>query len=414
MSFKVEGGSSYGQNKLTQFAHVVPRETLLSSFSPVNMIKNFVQKIGNSGYNPINQINNNQPGYNKLRFGAKEDVYDWKRALSNLYSYLEFLPKLDGFKFSSGNSGYSIIRHIHAYVSGIEQRFVVPKLLWRVNGSAGRVLDLGSGVGNNLPDIRDRFPFATIVEGDISPSALEIASRVYTKEPKIASSSDKRQIVRNVIEHNKRYFPNFMRHYKKMKDVEFKQLDATCIDLPDNSVDVVVMTETIEHIDPRLRPHVFKEIERVLIPGGFFIATMPNYSRSMLGLIKKRADLETRVPIWNAGHSHYKNRGAEYHVKAIKIEEEVKEAGFKMALVRGYNYLLAFFPTFITPYHLDGSIPQSVRLFMQTHSGYDGIGSTKGFRHGLGSFAFIAIKKKKKKIDEAGSAIHPSEESPSV
>lgn len=411
MRMRAEGNGFHYKPLISD--RLLQREMLSASRTPISVIRELARKVIASGYNPINQINNENPGHNKLRFGAKEDVFDWRRALSNLYSYLERLPTLDGFKFSSGHSGYSTIKHIHAYVSGIEQRFVVPKLLEKVRGSAGRVLDLGSGFGNNLPDIRDRFPFATIIEGDISVSALEIASRIYTREPRFTSSSDKRQVVHSIVEHNRRYFHNFAKYHKRIKDVEFKHLDAVQIELPNNSVDVVIMTETIEHIDPKHRSQVFKEIERVLIPGGCFIGTIPNYGRSLLGLIKCRADKETGVQIWNAGHSHYKNRGAEYLIKAINIENEIKDVGFKMALIRGYNYVLALFPEFITPYHLDGSIPQSVRVFMHSHSGFNTIGMTKGFRHALGSFAFIAIKRKKKDI-EADPAKPLSEGSPSV
>lgn len=58
------------------------------------------------------------------------------------------------------------------------------------------------------------------------------------------------------------------------KNVTFKQGDGVSIPLEDNSVDVVVSFETIEHIDDYVT--FMKEIKRVLKKDGTFILSTPN------------------------------------------------------------------------------------------------------------------------------------------
>ncbi len=58
------------------------------------------------------------------------------------------------------------------------------------------------------------------------------------------------------------------------KNVTFKQGDGVIIPLEDNSVDIVVSFETIEHIDKYVS--FMKEIKRVLKKDGIFILSTPN------------------------------------------------------------------------------------------------------------------------------------------
>src|SRR6202165_5378047 len=55
--------------------------------------------------------------------------------------------------------------------------------------------------------------------------------------------------------------------YADISNVRFEQGDCRALDLPDQSIDIVVSFETIEHID---RPEAFlREIKRILRPNGF-------------------------------------------------------------------------------------------------------------------------------------------------
>lgn len=59
-----------------------------------------------------------------------------------------------------------------------------------------------------------------------------------------------------------------------LSDVKYIKGDISTIDLPDNSVDVVISRAVLEHVlDPKA---VFKEISRILKPGGSFIFLAPN------------------------------------------------------------------------------------------------------------------------------------------
>lgn len=59
-----------------------------------------------------------------------------------------------------------------------------------------------------------------------------------------------------------------------LSDVQYIKGDISSIDLPDNSVDVVISRAVLEHVlDPDA---VFKEISRILKPGGSFIFLAPN------------------------------------------------------------------------------------------------------------------------------------------
>ena len=59
-------------------------------------------------------------------------------------------------------------------------------------------------------------------------------------------------------------------------DCEFAECDATSLCLADESVDVVVSFETLEHL--REQERFLKECRRVLRPGGIFLCSTPNRS----------------------------------------------------------------------------------------------------------------------------------------
>ena len=59
------------------------------------------------------------------------------------------------------------------------------------------------------------------------------------------------------------------------ENYKFLHGSADKIDFADNSMDVITMCEVIEHVPSELRSGVFKEIHRLLKPGGRLIVTTP-------------------------------------------------------------------------------------------------------------------------------------------
>ena len=107
-------------------------------------------------------------------------------------------------------------------------------------------------------------------------------------------------------------------HYS-LENLTFLQGDCCQIPIPDNSIDILVSFETLEHIDRHDK--FFSEIKRVLHPDGFAIISSPNKRQY------------TDIP-------HTINP---YHVKELYNEEflSLVSLHFKHTIYLGQNYLLS-------------------------------------------------------------------------
>jgi len=65
----------------------------------------------------------------------------------------------------------------------------------------------------------------------------------------------------------------------KAQGVDARQGYAQKMPFEDGSLDVVVASEVLEHIEPAVRTDVYREIARVLAPGGWFIGSVPYNER---------------------------------------------------------------------------------------------------------------------------------------
>jgi SAM-dependent methyltransferase len=87
--------------------------------------------------------------------------------------------------------------------------------------------------------------------------------------------------------------------YVQFPNVAFRQGSAIEIPLETGTCDTVVSWEVIEHIPKKTEPVMFREVHRVLRPGGVFYLSTPNRAiRSILG----------DPTYWMINHRHYSLR----------------------------------------------------------------------------------------------------------
>lgn len=81
-----------------------------------------------------------------------------------------------------------------------------------------------------------------------------------------------------------------------MKSGAHRYLQGSVLELPadDQSKDVYISFETIEHIQPGELPKYFAEVKRVLRPGGRFICSTPIYRGDKFGLLTRYHPFEFR------------------------------------------------------------------------------------------------------------------------
>ena len=68
--------------------------------------------------------------------------------------------------------------------------------------------------------------------------------------------------------------------------VEFRYGGAEAIDLPDASVDVVLMLKSLHHVPGRLMARALDEIHRVLVPGGLAYISEPVYAGAFNDILR--------------------------------------------------------------------------------------------------------------------------------
>ncbi len=130
-------------------------------------------------------------------------------------------------------------------------------------------------------------------------------------------------------------------------------LEATCIEdavsLPfaDNSFDVVTCLEVMEH---HFEPHaVAKEIARVLVPGGVFIATVPNVSHwkarvdiAVRGRFDPRGDELSVAEPWRDPHVRFFTPSSLANMLRANGFDSVDVTGRQTSIVRNFRGLSRF------------------------------------------------------------------------
>jgi SAM-dependent methyltransferase len=91
---------------------------------------------------------------------------------------------------------------------------------------------------------------------------------------------------------------------------------AAALPFPDESFDTVVCWEVLEHIPPDSEPTAFREIHRVLRPGGVLYLSTP-YASGIARLLDPAW--------WLIGHRHYRKRALAEFAGAAGLEVELLE-----------------------------------------------------------------------------------------
>lgn len=154
---------------------------------------------------------------------------------------------------------------------------------------SGRVLDLGTGRGDNLRDIVQRH---AAFGADVSVAALRSAREVA---PVVAC-------------------------------------DAAHLPFRDGAFGAVVCTEVLEHVDDP--PAVLGEAARVLAPSGALYVSTPNYANPA-GLHKLIADRRSGRHDWNPWGAH--RGGFEAFITGRKLWSAARR-WFELERVRGHDY----------------------------------------------------------------------------
>jgi SAM-dependent methyltransferase len=101
------------------------------------------------------------------------------------------------------------------------------------------LLDVGCNVGAWLSDCAGRYPSARLAGVEINPTALTVAK-------------------------------------ENVPTAELYHAGAEKLPFPDESFEFVTCMEVLEHLPADLRPAAFREMQRVLRPGGRLILTVPH------------------------------------------------------------------------------------------------------------------------------------------
>lgn len=178
--------------------------------------------------------------------------------------------------------------------------------------STWKVLDFGSGIGNNLPTLTQFF--SQIETADINPKTVSLL---------------------------KKNFPQLSHHLLKTNTLPFSS----------ESYDLIVATEVLEHIPDYAQ--IINQFYRLLRLKGYLIISTPNYF-NLAGVVKWYQDKKNNRRSWSPWGVH--QQGWEEPMTFWKLQKVLRKK-FKIKQLRGADLHLAWF--FVFP-----CFPQWLRHFL--------------------------------------------------
>ena len=230
-------------------------------------------------------------------------------ALAKIVYYLNIINVYLGGRECAKLRDCLLLAKLKAGQPPASDRFIeYPWLLENINITSGRLLDVGSTIGDRL--------YETL------PKSVEI----------------------NCLNLSAKKF----RH----EQIKFKRGDIRQTDYPDNSFDVVTCISTLEHIgvggrylsdhDPEGDAKAMREIKRILKPGGQLLATVPYGARDVLPINKlynkaKIADLFSGFEIISQEFKKF-NKNWNVWLKVSEAEaamtDMIKDNWYALALIK--------------------------------------------------------------------------------
>lgn len=161
-----------------------------------------------------------------------------------------------------------------------------------IDNNPKAVLDVGCASGWLLFEIAKNYPKAQCTGIDVYKKALEYASKAYKK-------------------------------------IKFIEADAHKLPFSDQSFDLIICTEVLEHVqDPK---GVLQEIKRVLKPGGVVIAEMD--TNNLLFRLIWFFWTRFKGRVWKDSHLHQFNRK--------RIKKMIINSGLRILKQKFFNFRLA-------------------------------------------------------------------------